>query len=206
MCKREEMHMGKDVYEERNSSYCYENTNTLINKLDIRDSKVLQKYEAKITAAKLLALMQKGIIGNFDVKHINAIHQYLFEDIYPFAGKLRTENIAKGVFRFAEWEYIEPELERLLNELKQENYLENLSKENLAERLAYYLSELNVLHPYREGNGRTTREFIRELALKNGYILDLRKVSPKDFLNACIKSIVDTSDLTKLIYECLIKK
>ena len=198
--------MGKDIYEDRNSSYCYENTNTLINKLDIRDSKVLQKYEAKITAAKLLALMQKGIIGNFDVKHINAIHKYLFEDIYPFAGKLRTENIAKGVFRFAEWEYIEPELERLLNELKQENYLENLSKENLAERLAYYLSELNVLHPYREGNGRTTREFIRELALKNGYILDLRKVSPKDFLNACIKSIVDTSDLTKLIYECLIKK
>ena len=198
--------MGKDVYEERNSSYCYENTNTLINKLDIRDSKVLQKYEAKITAAKLLALMQKGIIGNFDVKHINAIHKYLFEDIYPFAGKFRTENIAKGVFRFAEWEYIEPELERLLNELKQENYLENLSKEKLAERLAYYLSELNVLHPYREGNGRTTREFIRELALKNGYVLDLRKVSPKDFLNACIKSIVDTSDLTKLIYECLIKK
>ena len=198
--------MGKDIYEDRNSSYCYENTNTLINKLDIRDSKVLQKYEAKITAAKLLALMQKGIIGNFDVKHINAIHKYLFEDIYPFAGKLRTENIAKGVFRFAEWEYIEPELERLLNELKQENYLENLSKENLAERLAYYLSELNVLHPYREGNGRTTREFIRELALKNGYVLDLRKVSPKDFLNACIKSIVDTSDLTKLIYECLIKK
>lgn len=206
MCKREEMHMGKDVYEERNSSYCYENTNTLINKLDIRDSKVLQKYEAKITAAKLLALMQKGIIGNFDVKHINAIHKYLFEDIYPFAGKFRTENIAKGVFRFAEWEYIEPELERLLNELKQENYLDKLPKEKLAERLAYYLSELNVLHPYREGNGRTTREFIRELALKNGYILDLRKVSPKDFLNACIKSIVDTSDLTKLIYECLIKK
>src|SRR5699024_8487428 len=146
------------------------------------------------------------IIGNFDVKHINAIHKYLFEDIYPFAGKLRTENIAKGVFRFAEWEYIEPELERLLNELKQENYLDNLSKEKLAERLAYYLSELNVLHPYREGNGRTIREFIRELALKNGYILDLRKVLPKDFLNACIKSIVDTSDLTKLIYECLTEK
>lgn len=197
--------MGKDVYEERNSSYCYENTNTLINKLNIQDSKVLQKYEAKITAAKLLALMQKGIIGNFDVNHINAIHKYLFEDIYPFAGKLRTENIAKGVFRFAEWEYIEPELERLLNELKQENYLDNLSKEKLAERLAYYLSELNVLHPYREGNGRTIREFIRELALKNGYILDLRKVLPKDFLNACIKSIVDTSDLTNLIHECLIE-
>lgn len=198
--------MGKDIYEERDSKYCYENTNTLINKLNIRDSKVLQKYEAKITAAKLLALMQKGIIGNFDVNHINSIHKYLFEDIYPFAGKYRTENIAKGVFRFAEWEYIEPELERLLDELKKENYLENLSKEKLAERLAYYLSELNVLHPYREGNGRTTREFIRELALKNEYVLDLRKVSPKEFLDACLKSIIDTEDLTKILYECLTKK
>ena len=198
--------MGKDIYEERDSKYCYENTNTLINKLNIRDSKVLQKYEAKITAAKLLALMQKGIIGNFDVNHINSIHKYLFEDIYPFAGKYRTENIAKGVFRFAEWEYIEPELERLLDELKKENYLENLSKEKLAERLADYLSELNVLHPYREGNGRTTREFIRELALKNEYVLDLRKVSPKEFLDACLKSIVDTEDLTKILYECLTKK
>ena len=198
--------MGKDIYEERDSKYCYENTNTLINKLNIRDSKVLQKYEAKITAVKLLALMQKGIIGNFDVNHINSIHKYLFEDIYPFAGKYRTENIAKGVFRFAEWEYIEPELERLLDELKKENYLENLSKEKLAERLAYYLSELNVLHPYREGNGRTTREFIRELALKNEYVLDLRKVSPKEFLDACLKSIVDTEDLTKILYECLTKK
>ena len=150
--------------------------------------------------------MQKGIIGNFDVNHINSIHKYLFEDIYPFAGKYRTENIAKGVFRFAEWEYIEPELERLLDELKKENYLENLSKEKLAERLAYYLSELNVLHPYREGNGRTTREFIRELALKNEYVLDLRKVSPKEFLDACLKSIVDTEDLTKILYECLTKK
>ena len=206
MCKREDKHMKQDIYEDRNSKYCYKNTNTLINNLNIQDRKVLQKYEAKITAAKLLALRQKGIIGDFDVKHINAIHKFLFEDIYPFAGKFRLENIAKGVFRFAEWEYIEQELNRLLNKLKEEKYLDNLPKEKLAERLAYYLSELNVLHPYREGNGRTTREFIRELALKNGYILDLRKVSPKDFLNACIKSIVDTSDLNEYIYKCLTKK
>ena len=106
----------------------------------------------------------------------------------------------------AEYEYIEPELQKLMKQLKNENYLSNLSKNELAERLAYYLSELNVLHPYREGNGRTTREFIRELALKNGYVLDLRKVLPQDFLNASIKSIVDTTDLTKLISICLEKK
>ena len=198
--------MGEDLYEQKNSNYCYPNSNTLINKLDIKDDKLLQKYEAKITAAKLLALRQKGIIGNFDVEHLNAIHTYLFEDIYSFAGKYRNENIAKGVFRFAEWEYIEPDLQRLFKELKNENYLADLSKEELAERLAYYLSELNVLHPYREGNGRTTREFIRELALKNGYNLNLSKVTPQDFLKASIKSIADTTDLANLIFICLEKK
>lgn len=195
--------MGEDLYNERNSNYCYKGTNVLVNKLNIKDAKVLQTFDAKITAAKLLALRQKGIIGNFTIEHLNKIHSYLFEDIYPFAGKFRNENIAKGMFRFAEFEYIEPELEKLLNELKSENFLFGLPKEKLAQRLAYYLSELNVLHPYREGNGRTIREFIRELALKNGYVLNLSKVSPKDFLNASIKSIVDTSDLSKLIFECL---
>lgn len=195
--------MGKDLYKKRNSNYCYKNSNVLINKLDIHNEKVLQKFEAKITAAKLLALRKKGIIGNFDTQHLIDIHTYLFEDIYPFAGKFRNENIAKGVFRFAEFEYIEPELERLLNELKSENYLEGLSKEDLTQRLAYYLSELNVLHPFREGNGRTIREFIRELALKNGYVLNLSNVSPSDFLKASIKSIVDTTDLSNLIAACL---
>ena len=195
--------MGKDLYEKRNSNYCYKNSNVLINKLDIHNEKVLQKFEAKITAAKLLALRKKGIIGNFDTQHLIDIHTYLFEDIYLFAGKFRNENIAKGVFRFAEFEYIEPELERLLNELKSENYLEGLSKKDLTQRLAYYLSELNVLHPFREGNGRTIREFIRELALKNGYVLNLSNVSPSDFLKASIKSIVDTTDLSNLIAACL---
>ena len=197
--------MSKDLYNNRHSIYCYEGTDILINNLDIKDKKVLQQYEAKITAAKLLALRQKGIVGNFDSQHLNKIHTFLFEDIYPFAGKYRTENIAKGVFRFAEWEYIEPELENLLNKLKKENYLKDLPKEKLANRLAFYLSELNVLHPYREGNGRTTREFIRELALKNGYILNLKKVSPKAFLEASVKSIVDTSELEILINDLLEK-
>lgn len=195
----------KEVYKERNSSYCYENSNTLVNKLNIKDEKTLEKYEAKITAAKLLGLRQKGITGGFDVKHFMSIHTYLFEDIYPFAGKFRTEDIAKGVFSFAHWEYIDTELERLLNELKNETYLEGLPKNLLAERLAYYISELNVLHPFREGNGRTIREFIRQLALKNGYILNLKRVSPKEMLEASKKSVIDTMDLERLVENCLEK-
>ena len=195
--------MGEDLYDKRNSNYCYNGTDTLINKLDIKDPKKLETYEAKITAAKLLALRHKGIIGNFDIEHLNKIHSYLFEDIYPFAGKFRNENIAKGIFRFAEFKYIEPELNRLLKNLVKENFLQGLNKKDLSEKLAYYLSELNVLHPYREGNGRTIREFIRELALKNQYKLNLSKINPQEFLKASIKSIVDTKDLSELIYKCL---
>lgn len=197
--------MDEDIIKERNSKYCYENSNTLINKLEIKDQLTLQKYEARITAAKLLALRQKGITGNFDKNHFVSIHKYIFEDIYPFAGKFRTENIAKGYFRFAEWEYIEEEIDKLLLKLKNENYLNEKSEEELAKALAYYMSELNVLHPFREGNGRTIREFIRQLALKNGYTLNLKKVEPQKMLNASIKSIIDTEELENIIKICLEK-
>ena len=87
----------KERYRDKNSNYCYENSNTLVNKLNIKDEKELQKYEAKITAAKLLDLRQHGVTGDFDVKHFISIHTYLFEDIYSFAGKFRNEDISKGV-------------------------------------------------------------------------------------------------------------
>lgn len=193
----------KNLYE--GSKYCYKNSGTLINKLDIRDYKQLEEFEAKITAAKSLGLRIKGITGNFDIKHYTSIHKYLFEDLYSFAGKFREENIGKGEFRFASFEYIEPELERLLKQLEKENYLSGISKENLAKRLAYYLSELNVLHAFREGNGRTNREFIRQLALKNGYILNLKKVSPEKILNASIKSVIDTTELENIVESMLEK-
>ena len=73
----------------------------------------------------------------------------------------------------------------------------------MSKRLAYYWAELNVLHPFREGNGRTTREFLRQLALKNNYILNLQNVDSKALLDASIKSIIDTSELEKLLSQCL---
>lgn len=193
------------MYETRGSVYCYEGTNILVNKLNIKDSEELESYETSVVSLKLMALNKKGITGNFDVAHFVSIHKFLFEDIYNFAGLFRTENIAKDYFQFAEWEYIESELERLLSELKSENYLVGLSKEQFASRLAYYWAELNVLHPFREGNGRTTREFLRQLSLKNGYILNLHKISPQKLFNASIKSIIDTADLEKYLYACLEK-
>lgn len=140
------------MYEAQNSVYCYPGTNTLVNKLNIKDPVKLDNYEKSVVALKLMALEKQGISGNFDIHHFVSIHKFLFEDIYDFAGLFRSENIAKDYFQFASWQYIEDELNRLLNELKNENFLENLSKENFAKRLAYYWSEFNVLHPFREGN------------------------------------------------------
>lgn len=195
--------MEENLYKSQKSIYCYEDCDVLKNKLNTKNKKKLQEYEAKITAAKLLSLRQIGITGTFNAEHFVSIHTYLFEDIYPFAGEFRKENIAKGEFRFAEWEYIPEELEKLLKKLKDDSYLEKKDKKELANALAYYISELNVLHPFREGNGRTIREFIRQLALKNGYTLNLKKVPPEVTLRASIKSIVDIEDLTKIMEECL---
>jgi cell filamentation protein len=193
---------------DRGSIYCYPNTNVLKNKLNIHDEKELMRFDARITAAKLLLLREKGIIGNFSKTHFINIHKFIFEDIYPFAGELRKENIAKGSFSFADWMYIDENIDRLLKELEDENYLLPIKddKEKLSERLAYYLSEFNVLHPFREGNGRTIREFIRELALKNGYELNLKNESADEFLEASILSIVDTEKLKEKIFNCLEKK
>lgn len=195
-----------ELYESRNSIYCYPNSNVLINKLDLKNAKRLEKAEKMIVLAKLYDLRQGKIKGNFDKAHFISIHKYLFEDLYPFAGEFRKENIAKDSFSFAEWEFIESELDRLLIKLKEENYLKGLNQEDMAKRLSFYMSELNVLHPFREGNGRVIREFIRELAFKNEYIIDYTKTTSQELLDAMKISVVDETDLAGIIYKCLEKR
>ncbi|MBE5821432.1 MAG: cell filamentation protein Fic [Clostridiales bacterium] len=192
-----------ELYESRNSIYCYPNSNVLKNKFDIQDNDKLFEIERKIVLAKLYELRQNNQIFNFDIHHFVGIHEFLFEDIYPFAGLFRTENIAKGNFSFAQWQFIDKELIKLLNELKEENYLKGLNIKDMAKRLAYYMAELNVLHPFREGNGRTIREFTRQIAFNAGYILDTQNINATEILNACIKSVVDPTDLENILLNCL---
>ena len=194
-----------NFYEPRDSIYCYPNSNVLVNKFDVRVADELFKIENDITIYKLFIRRQKGITGNFDVAHFVSSHKFIFEDIYPFAGLYRSENIAKDNFMFANWEFIEDNMNSIFGELKRENYLKGLTKEEFAKRLTYYMSELNVLHPFREGNGRTIREFIRQLAFKNNYVLDLQNTESSNMLDACIKSVYNTEQLEEIIYKCLNK-
>ena len=193
------------MYETRGSVYCYKDTDVLVNKLEIKDNILLKEYERSIVAIKLLELEKIQSEGIFDVNHFCNIHRFLFEDIYNFAGLFRNEDIAKDNFKFARWEYIEEQLVRLFAELEREEYLYGVDKDKLAKRLSYYISELNVIHPFREGNGRTIREFARQLAIKNNYYLNFNQVSAEKILNASIKSVMDTTDLENVIYMCLQK-
>ena len=165
-----------ELYEAVNSIYCYQNSNTLVNKLDIHDNKKLATVEKKLVLLKLYTLMQNKNIGNFDIHHFLSIHKFLFEDIYPFAGKIRSEDIAKDSFRFAKWEYIEEQLRFLFDKLSKDNF-KNLSKEEMAKKLAYV----------------------------NGYSFDVKNVSPKEMLNASIESIVNATHLEDVISRCLTK-
>ena len=86
------------MYESKNSAYCYKGTNVLVNKMNIKDPIALKNYETSVIGLKLMALSKQGITGKFDVSHFVSIHKFLFEDIYPFAGLFRNENIAKDYF------------------------------------------------------------------------------------------------------------
>lgn len=111
--------------------------------------------------------------GAFDTKHLQAIHWHIFQDVYSWAGEVRTVNISKSGDFFGLNQYIVSTLDKTFADLQRERYLGRLSLLTaFCNRAAHYFGEINAIHPFREGNGRTQREFIRQLALRNGYATD----------------------------------
>lgn len=188
------------------SLYLYPGTNTLKNNWGIKDEKKLKVYEIGYVGARINQLLESPYKGNFDFDHLKAIHKYIFQDAYPFAGQIRSENIQKGSTRFAQVMHIESSAATLFLELEDEKEnLKTLNKKEFADRTAYYMAELNVLHPFREGNGRTTREFIRAFCLNYGYDLAFNKVDKDIVLQASIRSTLDYKPLANIIEQCLDK-
>ncbi|WP_308201654.1 Fic/DOC family protein [Bacillus thuringiensis] len=181
------------------SLYTYDGTDVLKNKFGIKDQAELEELEKLITTAKIAELEIKPIQGNFDLDHLKKIHKHIFEDIYEFAGQIRQENIAKDFFSFGDARFIESGAKELFGQLKQENYLKVMSPEKFSERAAHYLAEINVLHPFREGNGRSQREFTRTLAKNADYKIEWNRVSKREMMDAMIKSHVNTKELENLI-------
>ena len=191
-----------DLYVGSNSQYYYSDADVLINKLNIKDENKLKTAEAEISFVRQIELQEKPIKMEFDFKHLVVIHKYLLSDIYEFAGKIRNEDISKSGFKFCLTEYIVPQLDELFEKFKEEQWCD-FNENDFIEKIAYYLSELNVIHPFREGNGRAMREFIREFALSNEYVINWSKVPTTRIMDAMIESVVDVSELILCLKDCV---
>lgn len=167
--------------------YCYPDSNVLINKLGIENLLTLVLAEREFTSLRVYELEENPVKGNLDLNHLQEIHKYIFQDLYEWAGQIRTVNIAKGNV-FCECRQITQQSEQLLKNLQGERYLIGVQKNKIAERFGYYFGEINKIHPFREGNGRSQREFIKSLGLVSGYDMDFSKVNSSEMIDFCDKA------------------
>ncbi len=184
---------------EEDGTYCYPGTSVLRNKLNIRDGEKLSDAERSISLVRMIELEEHPIKGNYDLDHLKRIHKALFGDIFEWAGQLRTVDISKGTM-FCKCEYIENNANKLFKKLQDENNLIGLQIDDMVSRLAYYLCEINAIHPFREGNGRAQRSFVKQLAFDAGYHLDFTGIADDDMINASVRGFVlDYSYMESLI-------
>jgi len=173
---------------EGSDTYTYPDSEVLKNKADLREQTALEAFEADATAIRLLELIEHPLPGNFDLAHLQGIHRHLFQDVYDWAGQLRTVDISKGGSRFANCGQIAHYLGQQLAKLPTEQFLTGLPPHAFIERLAHYMGEINATHPFREGNGRVQRAFCAQLAENAGYFIDFETVNQAQMYAAMIAS------------------
>jgi cell filamentation protein len=159
--------------------YCYPGTNVLRNKFDIQDEEELKATEARVAAIALFAFVDEPFHGPMDEDRLRATHRAIFDEVYEWAGKYRIDvgAMTKGreggyEVTYGDSRFVPGEMRRIFTELTSEDYLRSLQPDDFADRLAYYYSEMDSTHPFREGNSRTLRQFTADLALAAGYELD----------------------------------
>jgi len=191
---------------EDNGQYCYPHTHILKNKLDIRDKDELFKVEQELSSARYFEIVKRPIPGDFSLKHLQAIHKYLFQDIYDWAGEIRTVDISKGTI-FCLTQFIEIEFNKVQEWIIQNNYLLDVDdKVVMSKRLAYLIGEINMIHPFREGNGRAQRVFI-EYICKNSkhFDIDFSKTTKNDMILASKESsVLNYAPFEELLFKCLV--
>ena len=165
-------------------TYCYPGTDVLRNKAEITNAEDLDAYEGELSTLRSIEILENPIAGQFDLIHLQRIHLALFQDVYNWAGKIRTVDISRGNSRFANVRFIESAANDIFNKLARENWLKGLDAVALSKRLAHYLSEINALHPFREGNGRVQRIFISQLSQSAGYQLDYSDLEQEQIYRA----------------------
>lgn len=197
------MYSRYDVYTTVQSIYCYPDSNVLKNKLNIRDLRELKDVEEKFVAIKQLVLLQKPIPGRFTINHLLRIHRFLFEDVYPFAGYIRREQISKGETLFFPPDLIKRELRRVFGEIHETGMLQEKKPQSQIQHLSHVMAELNIIHPFREGNGRSIREFIRCMAQVYSLTLNWGNADQDTMMDAAIASVYDDMAFCEILHQCL---
>ena len=192
-----------EVYTTVQSIYCYPDSDVLKNRLNIRDHAELKQAEEEFVAVKQLVLIQNPIKGRFTINHLLRIHRFLFEDVYPFAGRLRREQISKGDTLFYPPDLIERELRRVFREIHEREMLWEKETQAQLRNLSHVMAVLNIIHPFREGNGRSIREFVRCMALKYGLFINWGNTDRDTLMNAAVASVDDDMAFCDVLKQCL---
>ncbi|TFL14025.1 hypothetical protein CSC67_07585 [Pusillimonas caeni] len=193
-------------YSEHPSDPYFDATHGILrNRLNITDAAELERVEAALVAVRSVELALDPVKGCFDLKHLQQIHHRLFSDVYDWAGQIRTVDVSKGSTRFAHHAHIESYAPQITELLARERHLQGLSPADFSERAGHYLGELNVLHPFREGNGRSLREFINQLSHQAGYHISWQGIDKEANIQASIAAFQgDSSQLARLISANLV--
>ncbi|MFK3712347.1 MULTISPECIES: putative adenosine monophosphate-protein transferase Fic [Leclercia] len=171
-----------DKYGNDRDPYLYPELNVMRNRLGIRQAERLAQAAYEFTALRAATLSLGPLLRG--LPHLCAIHQHLYQDLFDWAGDIREMDIYQGDTRFCHFAYIEKEGNALMQDLEEEGYLVGLEKADFINRLSHYYCEINVLHPFRIGNGIVQRIFFEQLAIHAGYQLDWRGIDPEAWAQA----------------------
>ncbi|WP_375706857.1 type II toxin-antitoxin system protein adenylyltransferase VbhT [Bartonella sp. AA126HLJHH] len=195
-----------EKYKGSGDSYTDPETGVMYNRFGIKDKATLQRVESTISYVKSFEFVHTPIGGKFDLDYMKEIHRRPFGDIYEWAGQVRLVDIAKGNSMFASYNQIESYAPKITKKLAKEQYLRGLGAYDFSQRAGYYMGELNALHPFREGNGRTQREFMVQLAREAGYHINWKGIERQEMTRASIEAHFGNSEyLSALIYKNLTK-
>ncbi len=185
--------------------YVYPGTRVLINKFNCRDAEELRALEARSTMGNLVYLQLHPISGNFDFQHLKDIHRFIFQDVYDWAGKVRTIDIGKNNL-FCRAMFIDAYAEEVFGDFYSSCRKAKGDRKAFVTTVVNHFADLNALHPFREGNGRSQREFTRELCLECGYVFDLTGTTYKEMIKASVLSFDkgDNSKLQRIFEKCIV--
>ena len=193
-----------DKYGTGQDPYCYKGTTTLINRFGIKEEGILNEAEREITTVALNSITFS--LPPYDLEYYKKIHFTLFSSLYEWAGEIRTIDISKQDTRFCTYTRIEDEADKIFNSLKNKKFYTNETFESFVSNLAELYADLNVVHPFRDGNGRAQRIFFEHIALNCEYVVDWSVATTDEWMLANIHGVSCNFDPLQKIFKVALNK